>query len=60
MTERRQTKSVAIRQNRQTATPRSEATYAEWLAEEIAEGCDELDKRRGIEAERVWKKLGLE
>jgi hypothetical protein len=40
--------------------PHIEPGYAEWLAEEIAAGCAELDTGQGIPAAQVWKKLGLE
>ena len=37
-----------------------ETDYAEWLAQEIAEGERELYVGECIPAEEVWKRLGLE
>jgi predicted transcriptional regulator len=34
--------------------------YENWLAEEIAAGCAELNAGEGIPAEQVWQTLGLE
>lgn len=50
--------SVWLRQGASDAKP--EAGYQQWLADEIALGCAELDAGQGIPAEQVWQELGLE
>jgi len=43
-----------------TLKDRPRPGYDQWLAEEIEAGIDELDAGKGIPADEVWKKLGLE
>jgi hypothetical protein len=51
----------ATRQDMLQAEPdQSQAAYKEWLADEIAAGCAELDTGGSVPAGEVWKELGLE